>query len=91
MGVTASIASAAVTGYSVYQQSKQRASAPTLASLNPPSVASDQMKADAAALNAGAQQRKKTAAAKGLGSTILTGAQGLTNLSTPPGKTLLGQ
>lgn len=86
---TAIVASVGSAVYSSYQASK-RPSAPSLASLNPPSVASDQMKADAAGSAAATAQRKKTAATKGMGSTLVTSPVGITNLGTPPGKTLLG-
>lgn len=89
MAVSTALISAGVTAYGIYKQGQQKS--PTLADLNPPNPANEQMKADVAAVNAGVAQRKKTSAAKGYGSTILTGPQGVTQPTPPATKSLLGQ
>ncbi len=89
MAVSTALISAGVTGYGIYKQSQQKS--PTLADLNPPNPAHEQMQADVAAVNAGVAQKKKAGSAKGFSSTILTGPQGVQNNQPSAIKTLLGQ
>lgn len=90
MAGAAAIAAAVVsTGYNVYKGAT--AKSPSLAALNPPNAAQQQMQADVAAINAGAKQRKKAAATAAQNNTVLTGPEGVPAPATAPAaKTLLG-
>lgn len=94
MGVTGTIAAiAAVTsaGASVYSAVTNKPKpAPTFEELKPPNPADTQIKADAQAAQAATAQKRKTSAAKGFQSTVLTSPQGASLQPVTGRQTLLG-
>lgn len=86
--IVAATASVAGTGYGIYQQSKQ-AKQPIPAT-DPRTPAIEQAQADMIAARAGTVQKKRTQAARGAQSTILTGPRGTGQSEPPAAKTLLG-
>lgn len=91
IAAVAAIASAGSSIYSNVQQGKRADKAAADALASAPNPAADQIKADNAARDAGAAQRRKSAGAQGYQSTILTSPQGVTTPAPGAQKTLLGQ
>lgn len=89
-GTIAAVAAVASASASIYSAVKSKPKAPTFDSLGAPNPADAQIKADAASAQAAGAQRKKTSAAKGFSSTILTSPQGASLQPVTGRATLLG-